>query len=175
MAVRIMPIVLLAPSQTVWQMKMKYQRASLLCYVNKELSLQTKQNRSLNSVNIVGVIMCLDTGRLRGWGVIFAVTVNGNLLLRIVYFIWRCHAYSSKSLKVYVRRTYFIEKLLNILKNITVIHHHYLPSTGGYEEFSQRVEYTELWLTTKTEWYHTVLWYNWPVSRVLSWSERGLA
>jgi hypothetical protein len=66
MAVRIMPIVLLAPSQTVWQMKMKYQRASLLCYVNKELSLQTKQNRSLNSVNIVGVIMCLDTGRLRG-------------------------------------------------------------------------------------------------------------
>jgi hypothetical protein len=66
MAVRIMSIALLAPSQTVLRMKMKYQRASLLCCVNKELSPQTKQNRSLNPASIVGVIMCLDTGWLRG-------------------------------------------------------------------------------------------------------------
>ena len=65
MAVRIMPIASLAPNQTVLRVKMKYQRASLLCYVNKELSLQTKQNRSLNSASIVGVIISLDTGRLR--------------------------------------------------------------------------------------------------------------
>ena len=149
-------------------MKMKYQRAPLLSYMNRELSLRTKQNRSLNSASIVGVIISLDTGQLREWGAIFAVTVNGNLLLRTIYFIWRCHAYLSKPLKAYGRTTYCIGKLLNILKNITVIRHQYLPSTGGYEKFSQREEYTEFWLPTKSERYHTVLWYNPHVNRVLS-------
>jgi len=65
MAVIIMSIALLALSQTVLRMKIKYQRAPLLCYMNKELSLRTKQNRSLNSASIVEVIISLDTGRLR--------------------------------------------------------------------------------------------------------------
>jgi len=65
MAVIIMAIALVARSQIVSRMKMKYQGASLLCCVNKELALQTKQNRSLNCASIAEVIISLDTGWLK--------------------------------------------------------------------------------------------------------------
>ena len=87
MAVRIIPIAFPAPNRTALRLKMKYQRDLRICYLSKRLLLGTNQTRSLNSASIVEVIISRDTGPLMAYGVIFAVPANGNLLLRIIYFI----------------------------------------------------------------------------------------